>query len=128
MFRFLAKSFVATVFFKRYRRAIISTLSLFVFYFVVSLVHDDYFVYAQAVEKEGALAWAFLVKWAVLFLGTGIYYLINFPFLQAKKKHGQQGSVSVEEHKEEAKPAEEDPFSTIRKKKVLKSKGDFSLK
>ncbi|HEX7027184.1 MAG TPA: hypothetical protein VF268_08070, partial [Gammaproteobacteria bacterium] len=77
MFRFLAKSALIAVIWKRYRRTIISTLALFACYFLVSLFHGDYVEYAVNAGDKGFLWRSYLIKWAVLIGVTLIYYLYN---------------------------------------------------
>ncbi len=135
MINFLAKSMFVTVVWRRYKRLIVSTALLFVAYFLVALIHDDYMEYART-ANSGNLAGAYLLKWAVLLAATVIYYLVNFPVPSlrgtAKKRPVKKPPLSRQKIKEApAQIPEErdsaDPFDSIRRKKKLKARGDALL-
>lgn len=133
MFRFLAKSALFAVIWTRYRRTIISTLALFVCYFLVSLFHGDYVEYAVSAGDQGFLWRSYLMKWAVLIGVTVIYYLYNTRAL-IKRETGdvppssdkkQRERVVVENIPQSGEAV--DPFAEIRRKDRLKSRGDIAL-
>lgn len=130
MFRFLAKSALVAVIWKRYRRTIISTLVLFVSYFLISLLHGDYVDYAVGAGDKEFLWRSYLIKWAALLGVTLIYYFYN---TRAFMKRGAD-DLPPPSNKNPRKQAVEntgdnkaDPFAEIRRKKRLKSRGDIAL-
>lgn len=130
MFRFLAKSALVAVIWKRYRRTIISTLALFVSYFLISLLHADYVDYAVGAGDKEFLWRSYLIKWAALLGVTLIYYFYN---TRVSMKRGAD-DLPPPANKNPRKPVAEnagdneaDPFAEIRRKKRLKSRGDVAL-
>jgi|GEM_PF-3072039 len=79
MFRFVAKSMLASVLFKKYKRLILSTLALFTGYFVIALIHDDYLQYLSTVDDTQSVGITYLLKWCALSGISALYYMINFP-------------------------------------------------
>ncbi|WP_075185250.1 hypothetical protein [Teredinibacter haidensis] len=131
MFKFLAKSFVATVLWGRYKRLVLSTILLFVAYFIVSMVHDDYLEYSLAVGAAQSLSWAYLAKWVGIALLSIAYYLFNFPpsvFTREKKQSSEPDGTKDNTLGSIESTEVGDPFNHIRKKKVLKGRGEAGLK
>lgn len=133
MFRFLAKSALVAMIWKRYRRTIISTLALFISYFLVSLFHGDYVEYAVSAGDKGFLWRSYLIKWVVLIGVTVIYYLFNTRILIKGKADdlppasiGKNRRERIVEHAPQSE-GEVDPFAQIRRKERLKSRGDIDL-
>jgi hypothetical protein len=134
MFRFLAKSALIAVIWKRYRRTIISTLALFACYFLVSLFHGDYVEYAVNAGDKGFLWRSYLIKWAVLIGVTLIYYLYNTRALTKREADDlppsagrRQREQIVENTPQYDDDGAADPFAEIRRKERLKSRGDIVL-
>ena len=131
MFRFLAKSALVVAVWKRYRRTIISTLALFICYFLVSLFHGDYVEYAVSAGDKDFLWRSYLIKWAVLIGVTVGYYLYNTRILIKKRADDLPPSTgNTQERTVENAPqrdGESDPFAEIRRKERLQSRGDITL-
>lgn len=133
MFRFLAKSALAAVIWKRYRRIILSTLALFVGYFLISLLHGDYVDYVVTAGDRRFLWGSYVAKWAALTVITLVYYLYAVrvlarrpgddppPATQRRASPPEGGNVLQS-------GGEADPFAGIRRKKTLESRGDVLLK
>jgi|SRR5690554_193102 len=131
MFRFLARSALATVIFKRYRRPIISTLVLFLSYFLISTVHEDYVNYAVTAEDRHYLWLSFVLKWVLLLTVTAVYYFYNMAGLRANRPRppkpptpSQKSSVASPK---QVASLEADPFAEIRRKSQLQGRGDRLL-
>ncbi|WP_045859920.1 hypothetical protein [Teredinibacter purpureus] len=137
MFKFLTKSIVFSVVWRRYKTLIVSTVLLFLMYFVIALIHDDYVEYSLASQTENALGFAYIVKWAAMAIGTFVYYVINFPpAILRKNKSGKRLRDAEEEavlgaaceNFSENPLRDNDPFAGIRQKKQLNSRADACLK
>ena len=131
MFRFLAKSAVATYIWKRYRRPIVATLLLFVGYFFIGMLHGDYVEYATGADDRRHLWLSYLIKWCALIGITLLYYLVLSRFLSsgieklppAKKKRTDEPAPSTT-----TADGTPDPFSVIRHKEKLQSRADIAIK
>lgn len=143
MFRFLAKTAIASVIWKRYRRMIVSTLVMFAGFFLISQLHSDFVQYAKEVEEKQLLAWAYLAKWAGFGLVFGGYYFFNFPpswlhrqagTLQEQKGFGgrslEESSASGSQNTDSTAGSNQttDAFAAIRHKPKLRGRGDLNLK
>lgn len=127
MFRFLAKSALVTLVFKRYRRPIVSTVVLFLSYFLISTIHSDYVNYAVTSDDRQFLWLSFLLKWALLLGTTLIYYFYNTAGLRSR-----EGELSLPDDVStpmppKRQPGVADPFAHIRNKEKLESRGDKLL-
>lgn len=133
MFRFLAKSALAAVIWKRYRRTIVSTLALFISYFLVSLFHGDYVDYAISAGDTHFLWRSYLIKWGVLIGVTVTYYLYNARSLRSGRLDDLPPPAAGRTRREQVvenppnNSDEADPFAEIRRKKRLKSRGDVAV-
>ncbi|HEY7883815.1 MAG TPA: hypothetical protein VIC08_02595 [Cellvibrionaceae bacterium] len=133
MFRFLAKSALATVLFKRYRRTIISTLLLFAAYFFISMIHGDYVSYATSADDKQFLWISFLLKWALLIGLSLLYYFYNARLLDNSPKPPEKSLPAKTAKRDQAPDGETnskvaDPFEAIRQKDKLQTRGDVFLK
>lgn len=129
MFRFLTKTLFVAAIWKRYKRTIITSIVLSISYFLISDIHDDYIGYvANTGDKENLLA-SYFIKWAMLALVTGVYFLYNNQLFFSRKPSGvktvEKYKIKIEQHAEEAA---DDPFFAIREKATLKSKSDLLMK
>lgn len=134
MFRFLAKSALATVIWKRYHRPIVATLSLLLGYFLVSMVHGDYVDYSRGAGDTAHLWLSYLIKWLALLGLTLLYYFYMRRVLapaaktapQAKAQRREKASTPPPEQTEQA-TEQQDPFVQIRRKDKLTSRADLAL-
>lgn len=133
MFRFLAKSALAAVIWKRYRRAIVSTLALFIGYFLISLFHGDYVDYAVSAGDTHFLWRSYLLKWVALTGVTVAYYLYNAHGFRRRRTDDLPPPSTGKTRREQAvenppnNSEAADPFAEIRRKKRLKSRGDIAV-
>ncbi len=127
MFRFLAKSALATVIFKRYRRPIVSTLVLFLAYFLIATVHGDYVDYAVTAEDRQYLWLSFVLKWALLLGVTAVYYFYNMAGLRPRAEKPPAPAKAPPLSAEPSPDSAVDPFAEIRRKPTLKSRGEQLL-
>ncbi|WP_049723205.1 hypothetical protein [Gilvimarinus polysaccharolyticus] len=132
MFRFLAKSALATVVWKRYRRPIGSTLALFISYFFIAMVHSDYVAWATTTAEHGHLWASFVVKWLALIGVSILYYWFNTrPLAQTNNTTESAAKKSKSRRKPASAnpdiPPGPDPFATIRTKDKLRSRADVAM-
>lgn len=134
MFKQLFKLTVVSVIWKRYKAAIVSTLALFIYYWLVEKLHQDYLQYLSLQQTDTNLGSSFLLKWLMLGLGLGLYLLYNF----WRKRPGKTPlpHVDIKQKKKTRKQAPgneaeldkgNDPFANIRQRKSLRSKADFVI-
>mgnify|MGYP000601477888 CR=1 FL=1 len=117
----------------RYGRMILSTLMLFVYFWVVGLIHQDYLDYLKLQGNGEGAGWSFVLKWLAFFTGIVIFWFVNN---RTRKKHGQKGD-STQSYKQGGSdlPAvksnnanrSDDPFDAIRRKSKLRSKADMII-
>jgi len=131
MFKFLAKSAIASLIWSKYHKIIVSTILLFILYFIISFIHDDYLEYAELSEETTNVALSYILKWGALITATAIYYFTNIYKFKAPETAAETSSAKPEKakkskHKEKAK--QQDPFAEIRNKEKLNSKADIALR
>lgn len=136
MFRFLAKSALATVIWKRYRRPLGSTLALLVSYFFIAMVHSDYVDWSTTTSEHEHLWASFVVKWLALIGVTLLYYWFNSRALSSHNAHTETRTErqANTRTKRPRAPAEShtptagaDPFAEIRRKDKLRSRADIAM-
>lgn len=136
---------VAGYVWKRYKKAILSILLLFAYFWLVGKLHEDYISYAALNKDSSFLGGSFILKWLAFIAGFIICYLINFgwPNLDTgKNSHQATGATNSIENtgkktadtqavnrKQQAKEqnGKNDPFHSIRQRKSLRSKADFVI-
>lgn len=125
-----------TVIWKKYRSMILSTLVLFGYFFLVSMLHEDYLNYTELNQEQQYLGLSFIVKWLAFLLGLLVYLSFNFGFLWRKqeKKDGKPintpRSKPHQGHEQKDSPAtasKSDPFADIRNRDKLRSRADFLI-
>lgn len=132
MFKQLFRLTVVTYVWKRYKAIIVSTVILFVFFWLVGQLHQDYLSYGDLNEDKEYIGASFVIKWLAFIIGFIIYVLFNS--WQGKRANGtkdlpndtvntaQLSSVpSVDEMQAN------DPFHEIRQKDKLRSKADMII-
>ncbi|WP_041521807.1 hypothetical protein [Gilvimarinus agarilyticus] len=133
MFRFLAKSALATVIWKRYRRPIVSTLILFISYFFIAMVHGDYVSWATTTAEHQHLWISFVLKWLALIGVTLLYYWYNSRAIAHIDKQDEteaERHTSKKSRRPQTPPPESDapdPFAAIRQKDKLRSRADVAM-
>lgn len=113
-----------TLIWKQYKGVILSTLILFGYLFLVSGVHADFLKNAELQKDATNLGVTFVFKWLAFAAGVFVYFL--FHLLRGRSKKSQKAEPQkILSAKEAAKQDEDDPFSAIRTRKRLRSRGDF---
>lgn len=119
MFKQVFRLTFITFVWKQYKRAIVSTLLLFAYLWLVGKVHTDYLDYAR-MEANSAIGKSFLIKWAALLAGTFIYLLYHFIARKQKPvKKNQQMTILQDDST--------DPFAEIRQRKKLRSRAEMLI-
>jgi len=77
-------AFVALIW-KQYKAAIISTVLLFIYLYIVSRIHQDYLT---AVGPDGIEKLTFVYKWAAFITGFAVYF--GFHIIRGRIKAGKQ--------------------------------------
>lgn len=131
MFRFLAKSALATLVWKRYHRSILASLALLLGYFLIAMIHGDYVDYAASATDTSHLWLSYLVKWALLFTVTLVYYFYLRRQLRAPSQVKTETTAKATVKGTKSAPTNQndsaDPFANIRGKQKLKSHADIAL-
>lgn len=130
MFRFLAKSALATFIYKRYRHTIVASLLLLFSYWVIAMIHSDYVDYATSADAREHLLLSYVLKWACLLSATLAYFFFINRRLHAPAGDDVPPPVTPAEGKKASTSATNeaaDPFAGIRNKEKLKSRADIAL-
>lgn len=111
---------------KRYKSLIVSTLVLFVFFWLVGLLHDDYVNYIELNDDKQHIGLSFVIKWLVFILGVVVYVLFNTRKTgDSTKSIASSNTASEQAEAEQDKPC--DPFSAIRQRDKLRTRADFII-
>ena len=126
-------AFIALVW-KQYKAAIVSTLLLFAYLFLVSWIHGDYIASAQLENQTSGLSQSFVIKWIAFAGGIGLYALYHWVRgrLNKNKADAPQATLMPRVDNPNATSKiindpelREDPFAHIRKRKKLRGRKDF---
>ncbi|MFT7525208.1 MAG: hypothetical protein ACI9LY_000340 [Arenicella sp.] len=135
MFKQIFRITFVTLVWKQYKSAIVSTLLLFAFLWLVGNVHQDYLVYATEQNNEGLVGRSFLYKWMALVSGV-LFYLSyhwlrstssktvkevqpkNGCFTNGNSSNGKTNSFSDNDQSD-------DPFAELRNKGKLRSRAEI---
>lgn len=128
MLKFLTKSLIATALLKRYRKLLISSAVLFVGYFIIGEMHDDFLEYAERSEDAGTVGYSYAIKWIALALVTAVYYWFNTQTIGAGEVPDEKPLRKTNSQSDKIKNQREpDPFEHIRQKEALSSKAELHL-
>lgn len=131
MWNNLFKITLASYIWKRYRRTLIATPLLLLYFWVVNVIHHDIIAYATLNNDTSWLAWSFLAKWLVILLGVVVflYFTTKSPAEEKPKASLKEKMASTDSSIEELKSGGEgeDVFERIRKKDKLRSKADMVI-
>jgi|TARA_B110000908_G_C9869531_1_gene277699 hypothetical protein len=111
--RLTALSFIWT----RYKTGIVSTAILFLYFWLVGELHQDFVEFAALNDDAKYLGVSFLVKWLGFVLGVVVYFLLS-----GRYRNQRRGGASSPDLCDQ--PGD-DPFDAIRKKENLRSAADF---
>ena len=125
MLKNLVQLTLLSVVWKRYKSLIVSTLLLFVYFWLIGKLHQDFVNYSELNKDHAYLAFSFIIKWSAIILGVVIYLLYNSLFPRPKKS---VRAVAVKENKTAPdQRVSPDPFAEIRRRKKLRSRADFII-
>lgn len=132
MFKQLFRLTVVTYVWKRYKAIIVSTVILFVFFWLVGQLHQDYLSYGNLNQDTQHIGLSFVVKWAAFIAGFIIYVLFNsWQGKRARRaKDLPQDSVNTAQLTSDSSDQtakSNDPFDVIRQKDKLRSKADMVI-
>ena len=132
MFNRLLKLTIAGLLWNRYGSMILSTVLLFLYFWIVSLIHQDYLDYLALQESSGGVGLSFILKWLAYIAGVIAYWLFNSFVIKrtARKRGGEKletGGASTDARKPAGSSKGEDPFDAIRHREKLRSKADLLI-
>ena len=133
MLKNLLQLTLLTVIWKRYRPVIVSTLLLFLLFWLLGQLHDDYIRYAELNDDQRFLGLSFLIKWAAYILAVAGYLLYNARFSLRFGSSRDLTEIPVPDDKSKAdakrerQPQDGDPFAGIRQRDKLRSRADFVI-
>jgi hypothetical protein len=87
------------------------------------VLHGEYLAYVERSGNTEYLEWSFVIKWAVLFVGVGLYYLLVEWRIGNRFRDNNKTRVPTET----VQPVG-DGFDFLRQKKSLDSEADMTLK
>lgn len=117
-----------SVIWKKYRNMIVSTLLLFIYFWLVSMVHGDFVNYSELNSDKQYLALSFFIKWLAFLLGVVIYLIFNSRYSSRKLKDKNSGKASAKKDAVNTTETNQaDPFEQIRRRDKLRSRADFII-
>lgn len=119
MFKHILKYTLLTVVWKRYRVAIIATVFLFMYFWLVGKIHSDFILYSEVKDTENHIGFSFFVKWLSYLFGLCIYLAFIFLKSDASEKKFRQNKIP-----DSTVASTIDPFESVRSKQKLKSRSD----
>lgn len=122
MFKQMFRLAFVTLIWKQYKAAIISTVILFAYLYLVGSIHSDYLLHTSLQNDGSTSGTSFIVKWLALTSGVVCYGL--FHFFRTKQKAASKESNTA---KHVGTLSQDDPFQEIRKRKTLRGPGDFFI-
>lgn len=125
MLKNLVQLTLVSVVWRRYKNVIVSTLILFVYFWLIGKLHQDFVNYSELNEDHDYLAFSFIIKWCAFILGMLIYLLFN-SFFPRSKRPVQTVSIKDQETAAEKRTLP-DPFAEIRQREKLRSRADFII-
>lgn len=111
-----------TLIWKQYKAIIVSTTLLFVFFFIISNLHQDYLT---ATSPDNIDRMSFVYKWGAYIAGVVAYFTFH-----ALRRHFSNNKKSTKEkitESQQLNKTDEDPFAAIRERKKLRSRADFLM-
>jgi hypothetical protein len=135
MFKQIFRITFVTLVWKQYKSAIVSTLLLFAFLWLVGNVHQDYLVYAAEHNDEGLVGRSFLYKWIALVGGVLLYLSYHWlrstssktvKEVQPKNGYLTKGNSSNRKNNLFSdNDHDDDPFAELRNKGKLRSRAEI---
>jgi len=128
MFKQIFRLTFVTFIWKRYKRVIVSTALLLLFFWLVNFAHAEYLAFAQYNDQGQNIGLSFIAKWMSLVIGAIIYLIYSFwvpvkidgETINDKKTKKQQVDLSID-------PNAPDPFEAIRQKDKLRTRAEMAI-
>jgi len=132
MFSQLLKILAASFIWKKYKSTILPAACLFLYLWLVGIIHEDYLSYREIDGGAGGLGLSFIIKWFAWIMGIAIFFFYdNFERNKVKnpsrKSEKKQSTASENLSKNPNEKPKTDPFAAIRDKKTLRSKADIAI-
>lgn len=123
---------------KRYKFIIISTALLFISFWLIGKLHQDFLSYSDLNNDKQYVGWSFLIKWFAYLAGIAVYFWFNDRHSRLEKNSDAVSSNARDKHKknsrtsaladnQDAEPNTKDHFAEIRQKPRLRSTADFVI-
>ncbi len=146
MIKNLFRITLASYIWKQYKAIIISTLILFVYFWLVGKLHADFISYSELNNDKRYIGASFIVKWLLFIFGVIFYFFVNVRYSDSKgNKQGKEDKYGKENPESSINtfginknnspdlqsntksPTSKDPFEEIRRKNKLKSSADIII-
>lgn len=126
MWNSLLKISVISYIWKRYKRTLISLPLLLVYFWLISLIHQDFLTFVELNDTKQWIGLSFLVKWVFVLLGIVVFIIFHLKDNQSENSNSYtQFEKKPSNKKTDASNAQDsDPFQTIRQKETLSSKAE----
>jgi len=138
----LKVTFIAWIW-QNYRHLLASTLVLFVCFWLINRVHQDYLNYLALKGSDAGVGLSFIIKWAAVVASITLYYFFN-AFWGARKSRKSPSKTSTswfsgtDKHKEsptdmatsskrDKTDTVPDPFDQFRGNKKLRSRSEITV-
>ena len=115
-------AFVALIW-KQYKAAIISTLLLIIYLLLVKNIHADILLAKTQSNEVANIGLSIAYKW--LAYGLGIASYLGFHIIRSLRPSKKDLKDTAKQANKDALIDENDPFSSIRERKKLRSRADF---
>ena len=112
---------------QRYKIIIVSTLLLFVYFWLIDKLHQDFISYSHLISSDKNLGLSFLLKWFCLLIGVVVYFFLNSRRYKLGKHQKKASNMPGDSADRPATPNKADPFQAIREKARLRSKADITI-
>ena len=108
---------------KQYKRGIVSTCLLIIFFWLVNFAHAEYLSFAQFQTGDVNIGFSFFIKWFCLIAGGIVYVVYHF----WKPKESTNAFRGSQNQSETSESSDHDPFESIRHKETLRTRAEMML-
>ena len=108
---------------KRYRRGILFTAVLLLFFWLVNFAHSEYLSFAKLQEQTENIGLSFFIKWTSLVFGL-IIYLLAIVWQPSRSVDTKPKKKIIAASVDANEP---DPFAAIREKERLRTRTEIML-
>jgi hypothetical protein len=123
MFKQVFRVAFVTLVWKQYKAAILSTLLLVVYLLLVKKINADMLLAKTQSGTAANIGLSIALKWLAYTIGIVIY--VSFHTFRGLRPKPQTLKDKAKEANIVASEDEDDPFASIRERKVLRSRADF---